>query len=174
MALADSLLSAMVRADGDALVMHVGERPYVVVDTETLNLSTHGLNLEAMTGMLAQLLPADAQRSSRSSARSNTGFRSRATTASSLVAARGGDDIWIEIRRRRPPPAAAVAAPVAEPPAPAGLLLSPCKRCRCPAADRGAGSAAAEPSRSRNLIPSRSPAVIQPSPQSRHPPTARP
>ena len=47
MALADSLLSAIVRADGDALVMHVGERPYVVVGTSTINISTHGLNLEA-------------------------------------------------------------------------------------------------------------------------------
>ena len=61
MALVDSLLSAIVRADGDALVMHVGERPYVVVGTQTINISTHGLNLEAMTGMLAQMLPADAQ-----------------------------------------------------------------------------------------------------------------
>ena len=28
MALVDSLLTAIVRADGDALVMHVGEKPY--------------------------------------------------------------------------------------------------------------------------------------------------
>ena len=60
MALVDSLLSAIVRADGDALVMHVGERPYVVVGTLTINISTHGLNLDAMTGMLAQMLPAEA------------------------------------------------------------------------------------------------------------------
>ena len=33
MALADSLLAAIVRADGDAMVMHVGERPYVMVGT---------------------------------------------------------------------------------------------------------------------------------------------
>ena len=33
--------------------MHVGERPYVVVGTQTINISTHGLNLDAMTGMLA-------------------------------------------------------------------------------------------------------------------------
>ena len=62
MALTDSLLSAIVRADGDALVMHVGERPYVVVGTQTINISTHGLNLEVMTGMLTQLLTAEARR----------------------------------------------------------------------------------------------------------------
>ncbi len=53
----------MVRADGDALVMHVGERPYVVTHAGTLDLSTHGLNLGAMTGMLQQLLPAEQQSS---------------------------------------------------------------------------------------------------------------
>ena len=61
MALVDSLLAAIVRADGDALVMHVGERPYVVVDTQTIHISTHELNLEAMTGMLVQLLPSESQ-----------------------------------------------------------------------------------------------------------------
>src|SRR5918993_3749296 len=60
-ALADSLLSAIVRADGDALVMHVGERPYVVVGTQTINISTHGLNLAATIGMLEQVLPAESQ-----------------------------------------------------------------------------------------------------------------
>ena len=53
----------MVRADGDALVMHVGERPYVVTQAGTLDLSTHGLNIGAMTGMLQQLLPAEQQSS---------------------------------------------------------------------------------------------------------------
>jgi hypothetical protein len=58
MALVDSLLTAMVRANGDALVMHVGEKPYVVTAAGPIDLSTHGLNLQAMTGMLAQLIPA--------------------------------------------------------------------------------------------------------------------
>ena len=30
MPLVDSLLTAVVRSDGDALVLHVGEKPYVV------------------------------------------------------------------------------------------------------------------------------------------------
>jgi hypothetical protein len=39
--------------------MHVGERPYVVAGTGTINISTHPLTIEMMTGMLAQLLSAE-------------------------------------------------------------------------------------------------------------------
>ena len=114
MALVDSLLSAIVRADGDALVMHVGERPYVVVGTQTINISTHGLNLEAMTGMLTQLLPADAQTQLEEFGAVEYKIPQQGDDRFSVVAARGGDDIWIEIRRRRPQPVAPpVPAPVA-------------------------------------------------------------
>src|SRR6187397_2370289 len=102
MALVDSLLSAITRADGDALVMHVGERPYVVVGTLTINISTHGLNLEAMTGMLTELLPGDAQTQLEEFGAVEYRIPQQGEDRFSVVAARGGDDIWIEIRRRRP------------------------------------------------------------------------
>jgi twitching motility protein PilT len=122
MALVDSLLSAIVRADGDALVMHVGERPYVVVGTLTINISTHGLNLEAMTGMLAQLLPADAQTQLEEFGAVEYRIPQQGDDRFSVVAARGGDDIWIEIRRRRPAAAARPQpASAPEPPAPSGV-----------------------------------------------------
>jgi twitching motility protein PilT len=105
MALADSLLSAIVRADGDALVMHVGERPYVVVGTHPINISTHGLTLDAMTGMLAQLLPGDAQTQLEEFGAVEYRIPQEGDDRFSVVAARGGDDIWIEIRRRRSPAA---------------------------------------------------------------------
>jgi len=111
-ALVDSLLSAIVRADGDALVMHVGERPYVVVGTQTINISTHGLNLEAMTGMLAQLLPADAQTQLEEFGAVEHRLTPPGEDRFTVVAARGGDDIWIEIRRRRAPAAVVAPAPV--------------------------------------------------------------
>jgi twitching motility protein PilT len=116
MALADSLLSAIVRADGDALVMHVGERPYVVVGTQTINISTHGLNLEAMTGMLAQLLTAEAQGQLEEFGAVEHKLPQIGDDRFSVVAARGGDDIWIEIRRRRPKPVAASEVAKTEPP----------------------------------------------------------
>lgn len=106
----------MIRADGDALVMHVGERPYVVVGSGTLDLSTQILNLEAMTGMLQQLLPSAAQDSLEEFGAVEHRLPAHESDAFTVVAARGGDDIWIEIRRRRPAPAAVAAAPAVEQP----------------------------------------------------------
>jgi twitching motility protein PilT len=114
MALVESLLSAIVRADGDALVMHVGERPYVVVGTSTTNISTHGLNLEAMTGMLLELLPQEALLALEEFGAIEHRLPNHADDRFNVVAARGGDDIWIEIRRRR-----GMAATVEAPRAPA-------------------------------------------------------
>ncbi len=111
-ALVDSLLTAMVRADGDALVMHVGERPIVVSGARTVDLSNHGMNLGAMVGMLGQLLSSDAQVSLKELGAVEHELPSREADRFSVVAARSGDDIWIEIRRRRDTTAA---TPVEEP-----------------------------------------------------------
>ena len=62
MPLVDSLLTAIVRSDGDALVLHVGEKPYVVAATGSVELSRQGLGLGAMEGLLAQCSAADALR----------------------------------------------------------------------------------------------------------------
>src|SRR5512142_3093512 len=60
--LVNSLLTAIVRADGDALVMHVGEQPYVVASSGPVELSSRPLTVEAVAGMLGQLLPSDTRR----------------------------------------------------------------------------------------------------------------
>ena len=114
MNLLDSLLDAIVRLDGDALVMHVGEKPYVVTTSEATNqfrgplawgqveLSTRVLTTDAVTGMLGQILPLDQR-----SALDEFGATDYAVTAAAhpeerftIVAARGGDDIWVEMRRQ--------------------------------------------------------------------------
>jgi hypothetical protein len=144
MPLVDSLLTAIVRTDGDALVMHVGERPYVVASAGPIELSAHGLNLEAMSGMLGQLLPADTQRALQEFGAIEHELPPTAAMAGdrfTVVAARGGDDIWIEIRRHRrlkatfqapaaqtPPSAAAdtrASAPVPVPPVQAPAAVAP-------------------------------------------------
>jgi len=129
-ALVDSLLTAIARADGEALVMHVGERPYVVAPAGPVELSSRPLTLEAVSGMLGQLLSDDSRR-----ALDELGAIEHELPPSpmadneqyTVVAARGGDDIWIEIRRHRraapPPPVEAppvetrveAAPPVSEP-----------------------------------------------------------
>jgi twitching motility protein PilT len=114
--LVNSLLTAIVRADGDALVMHVGEQPYVVAASGPVELSSRPLTLEAVAGMLGQLLPADSRRAlDELGAIEHQLPKSIAAAGErfTVVAARGGDDIWIEIRRHR---AIAVgAAPAAVP-----------------------------------------------------------
>lgn len=99
-----SLLSAIVRADGDALVMHVGERPYVVAASGPVELSSKPLTVEVVTGMLNQLLPVEARHALDDlGAVEHELPDSPAAGADryTVVAARGGDDIWIEVRRHR-------------------------------------------------------------------------
>lgn len=118
MPLVDSLLTAVVRSDGDALVLHVGEKPYVVAAAGPVELSRQGLGLGAMEGMLAQLLSADALRSLREMGAVEHELEERPASGGdrfTVVAARGGDDIWIELRRHRRVAPAPAPAPVAAP-----------------------------------------------------------
>ena len=114
MNLLDSLLDAIIRLDGDALVIHVGEKPYVVTTSEATNefrgplawgqveLSSRILTPEAVGAMLGQILPLD-QRAALDEYGA-TEYEVTASTNSAerftIVAARGGDDIWLEVRRR--------------------------------------------------------------------------
>ena len=133
MALADSLLSAIVRADGDALVMHVGERPYVVAGTGTINISTHDLIDRPITGMMSQLLPAEALATLEEVGAVEHRLQDVDDDRFNVVAARGGDDIWIEIRRRRDLSDAAIEAAAAAPPPESAR----CCRRRTPSCRRG-------------------------------------
>ena len=106
MSLIPSLLQAIVHVDGDALVMHAGDKPYVVAPTGQVDLATRGLALDAVNGIISQLLPADLQ-----GALSEFGAvqHELAPIAEfpgehfTIVAARSGDDVWVEVRRRRNP-----------------------------------------------------------------------
>jgi twitching motility protein PilT len=132
--LLDSLLDAIVRLEGDALVMHVGEKPYVITASSSMNayrgplawgqveLSSRVLTFDAVSSMLAQILPADQQNALveygaiEHELNPPAGIPDRFT----VVAARGGEDVWVEVRRRpvEAPPVetAPVEAPVAEAP----------------------------------------------------------
>ena len=125
MKLVDSLLDAISRLEGDALIMHVGEKPYVVTTSASMyayrgpvawghvELSSRVLTTEAVMGMLEQLLPADQRRALDEYGAiefelpESQKFADRFT----VVAARGGEDVWLEIRRT---PAAIGAVEAAE------------------------------------------------------------
>ena len=83
--------------------MHVGERPYVLSPSGPANLSERPLTVDAMGGVLTDLLSADDQHTL-----SDVGAVEREVLLAEapedrflLVAARNGDDIWVELRRQR-------------------------------------------------------------------------
>src|SRR5688572_15056067 len=101
-----SLLQAIVRLDGEAVVLHVGEKPYIVTPTEQVDLATKGLTLDAVTGILNQLLPIEPQNALDEFGAVQYRLPPVAELPGehfTIVAARGGDDIWVEIRRRQVP-----------------------------------------------------------------------
>ena len=142
MSLVNSLLGAIVRLEGDALVMHVGEKPYIVTTSKSLDafrgplawgqveLATRKLTVEAVSGMLQQLLPGEERQ-----ALTDFGaieFELAPVEAVpgrfTVIAARGGDDIWLEIRYHRPPRSEVVfepAAPAEAPPAAQAPIEAP-------------------------------------------------
>ncbi|MBA3887508.1 MAG: hypothetical protein H0X67_17525, partial [Acidobacteria bacterium] len=129
MSLLDSLLDAIVRLGGDSLVMHVGERPYVVTSSRSLDavrgplswgqveLSSRPLTPDAVLSMLAQVLPPEARHEF-----DDVGAVEHEIDSPDglhrfvVVAARGGDDVWVEVRVKHDPPPEQVeqASPSAE------------------------------------------------------------
>src|SRR5471030_105727 len=104
MSLVPSLLQAIVRVDGEALVMHAGDKPYVVSPTGQVDLASRGLTLEAVNGILAQLLPIEPLNALNEFGAVQHELAPMAELPGeqfTVVAARGGDDVWMEIRRRR-------------------------------------------------------------------------
>jgi twitching motility protein PilT len=102
MSLVPSLLQAIVQLDGEALVLHVGEKPYVVAPTGQVDLATRGLSLEAVVGIVNQLLPIESQQAldEFGAAQHELSLPDFPGEHFTIVAARGGDDVWAEVRRR--------------------------------------------------------------------------
>ena len=119
MPLVTSLLTAIVRANGDALVLHAGERPYVVTPSGHSELASRALTLDAVKGMLNELLPETARQSldEMGAVQHELGTLAFAPGQRfNVIAARGGDDIWIEIRRHRQVPKVEPPVDTAPPP----------------------------------------------------------
>src|SRR5919204_3721962 len=106
MSIVPSLLQAIVRVDGEALVMHAGDKPYVVSPTGQIDLASRGLTLDAVEGIVKQLLSPESH-----GALDEFGAVQYELSAIAefpgerftVVAARGGDDLWVEVRRNRVP-----------------------------------------------------------------------
>lgn len=111
MTLVPSLLQAIVLMNGEALVLHVGDKPYVVAESGQVSLANEPLTAESIGPVIDELLPPESVRlladvgAVQCVLPVNTQFPNETF---SVVAARGGDDLWLEIRR-----ASVIAAPPA-------------------------------------------------------------
>ena len=95
-------------------MMHVGEKPYVVTASSSMNayrgplawgqveLSSRVLTFDAVSSMLGQILPADQQLALTEFGAIEHEIPSPAGNSDrfTVVAARGGEDVWVEVRRR--------------------------------------------------------------------------
>lgn len=108
-----SLLEAMDHVDGEAMVMHVGEKAYVVTPTGLVDASTRALTLAVLEGALIHLLPPEARESLDEIGAVQyhlPALLEFPRQQFTVVAARDGDEVWVEIRRHRVPESALVPA----------------------------------------------------------------
>jgi twitching motility protein PilT len=129
--LLDSLLDAILRLDGEALVMHTGEKPYVVLTSKSkstvrgplawgqVELSSRPLTADAVIGMLGQMLSSEQSHTLDELGAIEQEIDAPGDSGERFVvtAARGGHDVWVEVRRRSKVVEAPAAAPVEELPA---------------------------------------------------------
>jgi len=153
-ALVDSLLGAIIKPNGDALVMHVGEKPYVVSTSGPMELSSRALTLDAMVSILDQVLPGESRRALEEVGAVEYDLPDSPASMGerfTMVAARGGSDIWVEIRRHR-----------RGGPAQESLFAAPPPERQASPADTRRASELAEVSRTATPAPDPSPAVVLP------------
>ena len=98
-----TLLRAIAMLDGEALVLHPGDRPYVVTAKGQIDLSTRALTLRALRMLIAELLPSDRYAILYRSG--SVEYEVPPATENpdgrfTIVAARFDDDLWMEIRRQ--------------------------------------------------------------------------
>lgn len=102
MSLLPQLLQAIVAANGDAIVLHTGDSPYVVgAGTET-EVAGDQLTLQAVDDVLKQLLPEPSQETFDlfgSIRYECPPFEAYPRERFVVVALREADDLWLEIRR---------------------------------------------------------------------------
>jgi len=114
MTLVPSLLQAIILMDGEALVLHVGDKPYVVADSGQVNLANTPMTASAVADVVDELLPPESKRALADVGATQCILPEHPSFPRerfSVVAARGGDDVWLEIRRA---PLSSRQAPVAE------------------------------------------------------------
>jgi twitching motility protein PilT len=102
MTLVPSLLQAIVLMDGEALVLHVGDKPYVIAESGQVSLANAPMTTESIAEVIEALLPPESKRLLDDVGATQCVLPEHPLVPGerfSIVAARGGDDLWLEIRR---------------------------------------------------------------------------
>jgi twitching motility protein PilT len=102
MTLVPTLLQAIVLIDGEALVLHVGDKPYVVAESGQVSLAKTPMTSASIGEVIEELLPATSKRALEEVGATQYVLPDNPLFPGerfSVVAARGGDDLWLEIRR---------------------------------------------------------------------------
>src|SRR5712691_9055472 len=95
-------LKALVEADGDAVVIHSGDTPYVDSPAGQAELSNEPLTLQTVERLVAELLPEESQRTLKLLGAIRyecTPIPEYPGEPFTIVAFRDATDIWVEIRR---------------------------------------------------------------------------
>jgi hypothetical protein len=97
-----ALLRALVTLDGEAIVLHPGDRPYVASPRGAVDLSSRPLTAPALRALLVELLPPETL-SELDTSGSVQWERPAAAEPSNdrivVVAARVNHEPWVEVRR---------------------------------------------------------------------------
>jgi twitching motility protein PilT len=127
--LVPSLLQAIIRINGEALVMHPGDKPYVVGPAGQVELASRGLTFDAVNSIVLQLLPLEVQQALDELGAVQYPMPRQAEFPHerfTVVVARSASDVWAEIRRKRVPDDRILAeVPVVPAPQPAADALRP-------------------------------------------------
>src|SRR5438067_675048 len=101
MKLVKSLFHAVVRVGGDVMVMHVGDKPYIVTPSGQVDASSRAMTADVLNGVLADVLPRESQQaleelhSIRYRVPPIPELRGEVFTV--VAALSGVDDLWVEI-----------------------------------------------------------------------------
>ena len=96
------LLRAIVSLDGEALVLHPGDKPYIVAPSGQIELSSKPLSERALGVLLSELLPALSQATLHTTGSVQWELPPSPDVPEGrfiVVAARVSGDHWVEVRR---------------------------------------------------------------------------
>ena len=98
-----TLLRVIATLDAHSLVLHPGDRPYVVTSSGQFELTTEALTMRALRTLIAEVLPSDQYAALHRSGAVRYDVPPSAGLPRgrfSIVAARFDDGLWMEIRRQ--------------------------------------------------------------------------